>query len=79
AVIFLQTSAKDPNAYPAPNPYRTETPTQARKIDDALQAIWSRHPNYRLIPCETKFYEKVADVLFALHDALGTRPPEHRS
>ncbi len=70
AVIFLETCAYDPEAYPVENPYRKESPEQARDIDRALQEIWSGHPNYQLIGYEKRFYEKVAAVLFALHRAL---------
>lgn len=71
AVVFLQTSAHGENTYSTDSPVRTETPAQARVIDERLQKVWSEHPNFHLVTHESNFYEKVAAVLIALHRALG--------
>ena len=70
AVIFMETSAYDKDAYPAENPYRTETPAQARKIDKTLREIWQDHPRFFLVGREVKFYEKVASCMLALSQVL---------
>ncbi|MDD9934002.1 MAG: ATP-binding protein [Myxococcales bacterium] len=70
AVIFMETSAYDEHAYPAENPYRTETPAQARKIDRTLREIWEGHPQFFLVGREVKFYEKVASCMLALSQVL---------
>lgn len=77
AVLFLETCAYDESAYHVENPFRTETPAKARKLDRTLQGIWSGHPRYHLIGHAANFYEKVAEVLIRLHDILdvdGTAP-----
>jgi hypothetical protein len=73
AVIFMETSAYDETAYPTENPYRTETPAQARKIDRTLREIWEGHPRFFLVGREVRFYEKVASCLFALSEVLNLR------
>lgn len=73
AVIFMETSAYDETAYPTENPYRTETPAQARKIDRTLREIWEGHPRFFLVGREVRFYEKVASCLFALSEVLDLR------
>ena len=71
AVIFLQSSAHDVDAYPGTDQHRTETSAQARKVDDALRAIWESHPAFHFVGQEAKFYEKVAAVLITLQRVLG--------
>ncbi len=71
AVLFLETCAYDDKSYSVDNPYRTETPAMAKKLDQKLQKIWGRHPNFHLVGHETNFYEKVAVVLIKLHAILG--------
>ncbi len=71
AVIFLQTSAYGAGTYETTSSVRTETPAQARAVDERLQKVWCNHPNFYLVSHESKFYEKVAAVLIALHRALG--------
>ena len=71
AVLFLETSAYDERAYSDENPFRIESPSQARKIDKALQAIWGEHPKFHVVSHEQNFYEKVAAVLIELHRILG--------
>jgi hypothetical protein len=70
AVIFLETSALDPKAYPPENPHRIETPSQARQIDKSLRAIWQEHPRFYFIGHEVQFYEKVAACLLTLTEVL---------
>ena len=71
AVVFLETSAYDEESYSVDNPFRIESPAKARKLDQKLKDVWSGHPSFHVISHETKFYEKVAAVLFKLHDLLG--------
>ncbi|MEM7165345.1 MAG: ATP-binding protein [Planctomycetota bacterium] len=71
AVLFLETSAYVKGAYAVDNRFRIESPSQARRVDQKLQKIWSGHANYHQIGHETNFYEKVAVVLIKLHEILG--------
>ncbi|MGD8860606.1 MAG: ATP-binding protein [Myxococcales bacterium] len=70
AVIFMETSAYDAEAYPGASGYRTETPAQARKVDKALREVWEGHENFFLVGHQVKFYEKVASCMLALGQVL---------
>jgi hypothetical protein len=70
AVIFLESSAAGKNSYPVANPYRRETPEQARRIDRELRKIWQAHPKFFFVGHEVRFYEKVAACLLTLTQVL---------
>jgi hypothetical protein len=71
AVFFLETCAYADSTYHAiTNPLRIETPGEARRVDQRLRALWSRHPRFHLFSHETNFYEKVAAVLVHLDEEL---------
>lgn len=76
AVIFLETTAYDIVTWPHDNPYRTETPADARAVDRRLRRIWGRHPRFHFIPHSHDFYEKVALCLITLHKILGVGRPD---
>lgn len=61
AVIHLRCPTEN-MGYNNQNPLRTETPEQARIIDDRIAEIWSRHPNYKAIPAYPNFAEKVREA-----------------
>lgn len=51
AVLHLVSLAQDaPQFYNLDNPRRTETPEQARKLDELTKGAWGKHPHWRLIP-----------------------------
>ena len=59
AVIFFQTAAVHGEDVKSNNPYRTEDSQTAVVLDEKLQRIWSRHPNFHFIPTELSFMAKI--------------------
>lgn len=59
AVIFFQTAAKAGGDITTNNPYRSEDNKSAIEIDNKLQSIWSKHPNFHLIESNTSFIDKI--------------------
>ena len=77
AVFHLVTAAKGKEeAYTlANNSARTETPQQAREIDDRLIAAWTGHPHFRIIDNSTNFEEKLERLLKEIASFLGEPEP----
>ena len=77
AVIHLVTAAKGAEKFYtlANNAARTETPEQARQIDDRLIAAWTGHPHLRIIDNTTNFEAKVHRVMEALSRVIGIPEP----
>ena len=59
AVIFFQTAAIHGEDVKSNNPYRTEDSRTAITLDEKLQRVWSRHPNYHFIPAQLSFMAKI--------------------
>lgn len=77
AVIHLVTAAKGAESFYtlANNAARTETPEQARQIDDRLIAAWTGHPHLRIIDNSTDFEGKIHRVMEALARVVGIPEP----
>lgn len=73
AVIFFETAAKTGKPISSNNPIRNESNDEAIALDNKLQAIWSKHPNYNFIPSSESFIKKIMfgimtiDKLINLH------------
>jgi predicted ATPase len=59
AVIFFQTAAIHGEDVKSNNPYRTEDSRTAVALDEKLQRVWSRHPNFHFIPARLSFMTKI--------------------
>jgi hypothetical protein len=59
AVIFFQTAAVHGEDVKSNNPYRTEDSALAVRLDEKLQRVWTRHPNFHFIPTELSFMGKI--------------------
>lgn len=70
AVIFFQTSAATGSAIKSNNPFRTESAEQAIKLDNQLQEIWSKHPNYYFVPNHSSFMKKIATGILTINKVL---------
>ena len=70
AVFHLCTAAKGAEAFytTANNASRTETPAEARAVDDALIAAWEGHPYHRMIGNSGSFADKMAALGAALEE-----------
>lgn len=77
AVIHLVTAAKGAEQYYtlANNPARTETPEQARALDDKLIAAWTGHSHLRVIDNSTDFEGKVRRTIDAMCRIVGIPHP----
>jgi CYTH domain-containing protein/predicted ATPase len=77
AVIHMVTAANGAlDAYTlANNAARTETPEQARALDDKLIAAWTGHPHLRVIDNSTSFEDKLRRVVAEISSFLGEPEP----
>ena len=77
AVIHLATAAKGAGQFYSlgNNEARTETPEQARAIDDRLMMAWTGHPHLRVIGNDCTFDEKMNRVLKEISHVLGIPQP----
>lgn len=72
AVFHLVTAAKGAEAFytTANNAARTETPDEARRVDDRLLAAWAEHPMRVVLENDGDFAEKMARLTEALEEVL---------
>ena len=77
AVFHLVTAANGAEAFytTANNAARTETPEQARQLDDTLIASWTGHPHLRVIGNEHDFEEKMKELIQEITVFLGEPEP----
>jgi len=59
AVIFFETAAKAGQKIKSNNPIRNESEKKAIELDEKLQKIWSRHPNFNFVGSSESFIRKV--------------------
>lgn len=59
AVIFFETAAVGDISIEGGNPARIESNSQAVIIDQKLRKLWSKHPNFVLVPHNKSFIKKV--------------------
>jgi predicted ATPase len=77
AVIFFQTAAIHGEDVKSNNPYRTEDSRTAVALDERLQRVWSRHPNFHFIPTELSFVAKINHGLKTIAGVLKQMPTHH--
>jgi CYTH domain-containing protein len=77
AIFHLATAAKGKEeAYTlANNAARTETPEQARMLDDKIISAWTGHPHFRIIDNSTDFEEKLERLLKEITSFMGEPVP----
>ena len=59
AVIFFETAAVGDISIEGGNPARVESNAQAVLIDQKLRKLWSKHPQFVLVPHNKSFIKKV--------------------
>ena len=76
-VFHLVTAAKGAEKFYtlANNQARTETPEQARELDDKLIAAWTGHPHLRVIGNESDFETKMKRLVAEIAALLGEPEP----
>ena len=72
AVFHLVTAAKGAEAFytTANNAARTETPDEARRVDDRLICAWAEHPRRFVLDNSGDFADKMARLATALEEVL---------
>lgn len=70
AVIFFETAAKSGQSIRSNNPYRNESDQSAIELDDKLQRIWSKHPNFNLIASSESFIKKVMFGIMTIENVI---------
>jgi CYTH domain-containing protein len=77
AVIHLVTAADGAEAFYTTenNAVRTESPAQARMLDQRLRTAWVGHPHLRVIDNSTDFAHKVQRVTAAVCRVVGVPEP----
>lgn len=76
-VFHLVTAAKGAEEFYtlSNNQARTETPEQARELDDKLIAAWTGHPHLRVIGNDTDFENKMKKLVAEIAALLGEPEP----
>ena len=77
AVFHLVTAANGAEEFytTANNTARTETPEEARKIDEKLISAWTGHPHFRVIDNSTTFDGKIKRLIKEIATFLGEPEP----
>ena len=77
AVFHLVTAAKGAERFYtlSNNGARTETPEQARALDDKLIAAWTGHPHLRVIDNSGDFNDKLKRLIAEIRSFLGEPEP----
>lgn len=77
AVFHLVTAANGAEEFytTANNTARTETPEEARKIDEKLISAWTGHPHFRVIDNSTTFDDKIKRLIKEIATFLGEPEP----
>lgn len=71
AVIFFETAAKSGESIRSNNPVRNESEQAAIELDDKLQAVWSKHPNFNLVSSSESFIRKVMFGIMTVENVIG--------
>ncbi|MBQ4625157.1 MAG: AAA family ATPase [Clostridia bacterium] len=77
AIFHLVTAARGAEAYYTTqnNTARTETPAEARELDDRVIAAWTGHPHLRVIDNSTDFAGKIKRLIAEIASFLGEPEP----
>ncbi len=78
AVIFFETAAVGGISIEGGNPMRTESIEQALDLDRKLRALWSKHPNFTMVPHERSFIKKINRGLDVLSKIVTHHQNGHR-
>jgi predicted ATPase len=62
-VVVHMRSPDGPNGYGHQNPLRTETPAEARAIDERIRAAWDGHPHRYIVEPTPDFFTKAEQTL----------------
>lgn len=70
-VIFFESAAVGGLSIEGGNPARLESIGKAAELDAELRAVWSQHPNFRLVSHQESFLKKITTGFAILEDMVG--------
>lgn len=70
AVIFFESAAVGGISIEGGNPVRNESLEEAVRIDTRLRELWSRHPQFILVPHNPSFFKKISLGLASLESIV---------
>ena len=73
AVIFFESAAVGGMGIEGGNPIRNESLEEAVKLDHKLRSMWSKHPNFFLVPHNPSFFKKISYGLAVLEGIVSER------
>lgn len=73
AVIFFESAAVGGMGIEGGNPIRNESLEEAVKLDQKLRTLWSKHPNFVLVPHNPSFFKKISYGLAVLEGIVSDR------
>lgn len=73
AVIFFESAAVGGMGIEGGNPIRTESLEEAVSLDHKLRSLWSKHPNFFLVPHNPSFFKKISYGLAVLEGIVSER------
>lgn len=77
SVIYLESAAEqDYLRHKDKNPNRTEGWAEAKRLDTETLRLWSKHPNFMLVPNNRSFERKVLEVLALISGRISVRDHE---
>ncbi len=79
AVIFFETAAKSGESIKSNNPVRNESENKAIELDDKLQEVWSKHPNFNLVGSSESFVRKVMFGIMTIENVIGRYRNNHKT
>ncbi|WP_417349080.1 AAA family ATPase [Ferrimonas sp.] len=71
AVIFFESAATTGQDISSNNPTRNESTEQAAALDNRLQAVWSKHPNYHFVPNSESFLRKILFGIMTIENVIN--------
>jgi predicted ATPase len=71
AVIFFETAAKSGQGIRSNNPIRNESEAKAIELDQKLQDIWSKHPNYNFVSSSESFIKKIMFGIMTIENVIS--------
>jgi predicted ATPase len=73
AVVFFESAAVGNSSIEGGNPVRNESLEEARRLDQDLYNIWSKHPQFYHIKHQNSFFGKMENAIKVLRDVLNNK------
>lgn len=70
AVIFFETAAKSGMGIRSNNPIRNESEQKAVELDQRLQSVWSKHPDFNFVSSSESFVKKIMFGIMTIENVI---------